>query len=131
MRGGRRVSTTLKWADPLAGGTSVRVRHVPSGRYLAVDTASGPCNNPDDLGGSSSGPNAERWYRVCLVDDAALDEDDYYHDGTNNNKDATAAARSPGGKTMLELDDGFKAVDPSRLEFHVARAVLLGQFGTD
>jgi hypothetical protein len=100
----------------------VRVRHVPSGRYLAVDTASGPCNNPDDFG---SGPNAERWYRVCLVDDAALEEDDYYHDGTTNNndkKDATAAARSPGGKTMLELDDGFKTVEPSRLEFHVASA---------
>ena len=63
-----------------------------SGRYLAVDSV-GALQQPYHPG---SGPNAERWYRVCLADDAALEEDDNYHDGTtnNNDKDATAAARA-------------------------------------
>lgn len=54
----RQVSTTVVWEQ------SVRVRHVPSGRYLAVDT-SAPCRQEAH----------ETCFSAYLVDDEALEAD--------------------------------------------------------
>lgn len=51
----RLTSTVVTADDP------VRIRHVPSGRYLAVDTESEPMHEPSA---------SEAWYPAYLVDDA-------------------------------------------------------------
>ena len=51
----RLTSTVVANEEP------VRIRHVPSGRYLAVDTESEPMHQPTA---------SEAWYRAYLVDDA-------------------------------------------------------------
>ena len=59
----RRVEGTVAWGHP------VRVRHVPSGRYLAVDTASGPL--PRSATATAVGGDVrEVWFGCLLVDDA-------------------------------------------------------------
>jgi hypothetical protein len=57
----RTISEVVEWDG------KIRVRHVPSGRYLAVDT-SAPVK--EDIGGQQ-----ERWFRTFLVDDASREED--------------------------------------------------------
>ena len=57
----RRSCTTIEWEH------GVRVRHVPSGRYLAVDTTS-PLQQ-------LHGGTYETWFAARLVDDEALEDD--------------------------------------------------------
>jgi len=57
--------TTLGWSAPC------RVRHLPSGKYLAVDTAS-----PLQVGADSG----DAWYGTQLVDDALTPETEPYSD---------------------------------------------------
>ena len=57
----RSQASVLQW------GASVRVKHVPSGKYLCVNTSQGP------LYQVAAG---EDWYGCSLVDDAAISEDE-------------------------------------------------------
>jgi hypothetical protein len=54
-------------AGPVLWDTAVRLRHVASGRYLAVDTDVPIRNNNDH----------ERWFSTYMVDDEALELDDF------------------------------------------------------
>jgi dolichyl-phosphate-mannose--protein O-mannosyl transferase len=54
-------------AGPVLWDTAVRLRHVASGRYLAVDTHK---PTTDDSG-------HKRWFPTYMVDDEALELDDF------------------------------------------------------
>lgn len=91
------------------------MRHIPSGRYLCVDT-SAPFHEDQGMG-----TNGEKWYRVCLVDDAALEEDELLQPQLSGNDDLAAVGDAMQSNSVV-LDEGFKAVEPHRLEFHVTCA---------
>ena len=64
----RRYSRTVAWRQP------VRLRHLASGRYLAVDTSLAiPIIHV--TGDAPSLDDEEMWYRTYMVDDAQVEED--------------------------------------------------------
>ena len=90
----------------------MRIRHLASGKYLAVDTSQGPL---EEIGGG-----AEAWFGCCLVDDSAP-PDSQLLDGSGA---AVAAAGSldyldGDGGSFFE-DEGLSVALPaSSLLFHV------------
>ena len=79
------------------------MRHIPSGRYLCVDT-SAPFHEDQGMG-----TNGEKWYRVCLVDDAALEEDELLQPQLSGNDDLAAVGDAMQSNSVV-LYEGFKAV---------------------
>jgi len=86
---GRRYASTVKWDTP------VRVRHVASGRYLAIDTTK-PIQ--------TFAKKDEEWFSTYLVDDEIDDEDD--SDNAESNK------------------FGYKYAKASAMEFFVSSAEM-------
>jgi hypothetical protein len=89
-------------SDVVSWDKQVRVRHVPSGRYLAVDTSE-PIKVED-------GGQHECWYRTFLVDDSSREEDEINEE-----------------KLMNIFDDqgrnlGFKTIEYKSMIFTVTAA---------
>ena len=96
----RGTSGTVDWDKP------IRVRHVPSGRYLAVNTEA-PLKE-------DSGVQLEVWFSCFLVDDEIMEEDEL---GGGEGSTLTTMTHDLAGNEL-----GFKTIAPERMLFQASSA---------